>query len=50
MGGSRKKILSGGVGCPENFILFFFTEGSKDLASLSKQLDIRGHTSSLGFQ
>ena len=41
-----QKILSGGgggggVGCPENFILVFFTEGSADLASLSKQLDPR---------
>ena len=39
-----------GVGCPENFILVFFTEGSADLASLSKQLDPRGPTSSQGCQ
>ena len=39
-----------GVGCPENFILVFFTEGNADLASLSKQLDPRGPTSSQGCQ
>ena len=48
MGGSRKFCL--GVGCPENFILVFFTEGRADLASLSKQLDLRGPTSSRGCQ
>ena len=40
----------GGLGCPENFILVFFTEGRADLASLSKQLDPRGPTSSRGCQ
>ena len=45
IGGSRKFYLEGG-GCPENFILVVFTEGSADLASLSKQLDPRGPTSS----
>ena len=39
MGGSRK--FCHGVACPKNFILVFFTEGSADLASLSKQLDPR---------
>ena len=54
MGGSRKFCLGGegggGLGCPENFILVFFTEGRADLASLSKQLDPRGPTSSRGCQ
>ena len=41
-----------GVGCPEIFILvfFYFTEGSADLTSLSKQLGPRGPTSSRGCQ
>ena len=39
-----------GVGCPESFILVFFTEGSADLASLSEQLDPRGPTSFRGCQ
>ena len=39
-----------GVGCPENSILAFFTEGSADLASFSKHLDPRGPTSSRGCQ
>ena len=41
-----------GVGCPEIFILvfFYFTEGSADLTSLSKQLGPRGPTSSRGYQ
>ena len=53
MHGRIQKIMSGGgggVGCPENFILVFFTEGSADMASLSKQLDPRRPTSSRGCQ
>ena len=53
MHGRIQKILPGGGGgewCPENFILASFTEGSADLASLSKQLDQRGPTSSRGCQ
>ena len=50
MHGSIQKILSGGVGCPENSILVFFTEGSADLASFSKHLGPRGPTSSRGCQ
>ena len=50
MHGRILKILSGGVGCPENSILVFFTEGSADLASFSKHLDPRGPTSSRGCQ
>ena len=54
MHGRIQKILSGGggggVGCPENSIFSFFTEGSADLASFSKDLDPRGPTSSRGCQ
>ena len=52
MHGRIQKILSGGAGCPEIFILvfFYFTEGSADLTSLSKQLGPRGPTSSRGCQ
>ena len=39
-----------GVGCPENSILVFLTEGSVDLASLSKHLDPMGPTSYRGCQ
>ena len=37
MGGSRK-FYRGGGGCPGNFILVFFTEGSAGMTSLSKLL------------
>ena len=43
-------MMHGGGGCPEYFILVFFSDGSADLASLSKQLDPRGPTSSRGYQ
>ena len=36
--GRIQKILSGGGGCPGNFILVFFTEGSAGMTSLSKLL------------
>ena len=46
-----QKILSGGGGVGVLKLYFsFFTEGSADLASLSKQLDQRGPTSSRGCQ
>ena len=48
MWGSRKFCLVGWVSWKLYFI--FFIEGSADLASLSKQLDPRDPTSSLGFQ
>ena len=52
MHGRIQKILSGGLGVPEIFILvfFYFTDGSADLTSLSKQLGPRGPTSSRGCQ
>ena len=57
MHGRIQKILSGGggggggLGVLRSLLQFFyFTEGSADLTSLSKQLGPRGPTSSRGCQ
>ena len=51
MHGRIQKILSGGLGVLRSlFQFFYFTEGSADLTSLSKQLGPRGPTSSRGCQ
>ena len=53
MGGSRKFYGGGGgggLGVLKTLFYFFFTEGSAALASLPKQLDPRGPTSSQACQ